>query len=71
MKESVTYCLELARGFLHEAQQDLTMHRWRAAVSHAQLPWELFGEEEAKETLTVAKKIIASVEQLVQEMTHD
>jgi len=40
MKENVTFRLELARGFLHEAQQDLTLGRWRAAVSHAQLSVE-------------------------------
>lgn len=142
MKENVTYRLELARGFLHEAQQDLTLRRWRAAVSHAQLavenalkaviglflpvakthdparilleliarqqippqwqpavqklaemgqplgpqlhvqtdygdehggrlPWELFGEEEAKEALTTAEKIIAQVERLIEEVTND
>jgi len=40
MKESVTYRLELARGFLREAQQDLTLQRWRFSVSHAQLAVE-------------------------------
>ncbi len=142
MKESVTFRLALARGFLDEAQQDFSLHRWRAAVSHAQLavenalkavvgvflpvpkthdparvlleliarqqipprwqkdvqqlaemgkllgpqlhvqtdygdefggrlPWVLFGEEEAREALTTAEKILAGVEQLVQEVTHD
>ncbi len=40
MKESVAYRLELARGFLHEAQQDFDLGRWRAAVSHVQLSVE-------------------------------
>lgn len=40
MKESVTYRLELARGFLREAEQDLTLARWRSSVSHAQLAVE-------------------------------
>jgi len=142
MKENVTFRLELARGFLHEAQQDLTLGRWRAAVSHAQLsvenalkaviglflpvpkthdparmfleliareqipprwqkdvqqlaemgqplgpqlqvqtdygdefagrlPWVLFGEEEAREALTTAEKILVRVEEIVQEVTRD
>lgn len=29
MKESVTYRLALARGFLREAQQDFDLRRWR------------------------------------------
>ncbi len=141
MKESVTYRLELAHGFLREAQQDLTLQRWRSAVSHAplavenglkavislflpvakthdparilleliarqqipsqwqsavqklaeigqplgphlhvqtdygdehggRLPWELFGEEEAKEALTTAEKIVAQVEWLIEEVSH-
>lgn len=40
MKESVIYRLELARGFLREAQQDLSLRRWRSSVSHAQLAVE-------------------------------
>jgi len=139
MKESVTYRLELARGFLREAQQDFGLHRWRATVSHAQLsvenalkavislflpvaktrdparillelvarrqippqwqpavqklaemgqplgpqlhvqtdygdefggrlPWELFGEEEAKEALATAAEIVTRVERLIEEV---
>lgn len=37
MHQSVLYRLNLARGFLQEAEQDLTLHRWRSAVSNAQL----------------------------------
>jgi len=40
MKESVTYRLALARGFLREAQQDFDLRRWRTTVSHAQLSVE-------------------------------
>lgn len=40
MKESVTYRLDLARGFLGEAQEDLRLQRWRSSVSHAQLAVE-------------------------------
>lgn len=40
MKEDVLYRLELARGFLREAQEDLSLRRWRAAVSQAQLSVE-------------------------------
>lgn len=139
MKESVTYRLELARGFLREAQQDFGLRRWRTTVSHAQLsvenalkavislflpvakthdparilleliarrqippqwqpavqklaemgqplgpqlhvqtdygdefsgrlPWELFGEEEAKEALTTAAEIVTRVERLIEEV---
>jgi HEPN domain-containing protein len=142
MKESVTFRLELARGFLGEAQQDFRLRRWRATVSHAQLavenalkaligaflpvpkthdparvlleliarqqipprwqkdvqqlaemgrplgpqlhvqtdygdefggrlPWILFGEEDAREALTTAENILAEVEKLVREVTHD
>jgi HEPN domain-containing protein len=142
MKENITFRLALARGFLNEAQQDFSLGRWRATVSHAQLavenalkavigvflpvpkthdparilleliarqqipprwqkdvqqvaemgeplgpqlhvqtdygdefggrlPWALFGEEEARETLTRAETILARVEQLVQEATDD
>jgi len=35
------------------------------------LPWSLFGQEEAKEALTKAEKIIDRVERLVQEVTND
>jgi HEPN domain-containing protein len=139
MEASATYRLELARGFLREAQQDLTLQRWRSSVSHAQLtienglkavialflpvakthdparvlleliarqqipaqwqstvqmladmghpfgpplhvqtdygdeyngrlPWELFGEQEASETLATAEKIVKVVETLVEEV---
>ena len=142
MKENVTFRLELARGFLDEARQDLSLRRWRATVSHAQLavenalkaliglflpvpkthdparillelvarqqipsrwgnevqhvaemgqplgpqlhvqtdygdefggrlPWELFGEEEAREALTTAENILDRIEQLAQEVTDD
>ena len=142
MKESVAFRLELARGFLGEAQQDFRLRRWRATVSHAQLavenalkaligaflpvpkthdparvlleliarqqiplrwqkdvqqlaemgrplgpqlhvqtdygdefggrlPWILFGEEDAREALTTAENILAEVEKLVREVSHD
>lgn len=35
------------------------------------LPWELFGEEEAREALTTAENILDRIEQLVQEVTDD
>lgn len=38
--DSTNYRMELARGFLSEAQQDLGLQRWRSAVSHAQLSVE-------------------------------
>jgi len=34
------YRLELARGFLREAEQDLALRRWRSAVKNAQLSVE-------------------------------
>ena len=34
------YRLELARGFLREAEQDLALGRWRSAVKNAQLSVE-------------------------------
>ena len=37
MMESTTYRMGLARGFLAEAQQDLTLQRWRSCVASAQL----------------------------------
>lgn len=40
MKESIAFRLKLARGFLDEAQQDFSLRRWRATVSHAQLAVE-------------------------------
>jgi HEPN domain-containing protein len=142
MMESTTYRVELARGFLREAQQDLALQRWRSSVSHAQLavenglkavislflpvakthdparilselvarqqiplkwqstvqslaelgqplgpqlhaqtdygdeysgrlPWDLFGEEEAKEVLVIAEKIIQQVQSLIEEVHHE
>jgi len=35
------------------------------------LPWMLFGEQEAREALTLAENVLAGVERLVQEVTHD
>jgi HEPN domain-containing protein len=35
------------------------------------LPWILFGEEEAREALTTAENILAGVEKLVREVSHD
>ncbi len=37
MMETTTYRLELARGFLREAQEDLSLQRWRSSISNAQL----------------------------------
>lgn len=38
------YRLELARGFLEEALQDLELERWRSAVDGAQLAVENAGK---------------------------
>lgn len=40
MMETTSFRLELARGFLREAQEDLSLQRWRAWVSNAQLAAE-------------------------------
>ena len=37
---SVEYRLKVARGFLEEARQDVTLGRWRSAVDNAQLTVE-------------------------------
>jgi hypothetical protein len=36
----ITYRLTLVQGFLAEAQQDITLRRWRSAVDNAQLSIE-------------------------------
>jgi HEPN domain-containing protein len=36
----ITYRLTLVQGFLAEAQQDITLKRWRSAVDNAQLSIE-------------------------------
>lgn len=43
-REQVAYRLELARGFLEEAQQDAGLERWRSAVDGAQLAVENAGK---------------------------
>ncbi len=40
----VTYRLDLAKGFLEEAEQDLGLKRWRSAVNNAQLAVENAGK---------------------------
>ncbi len=35
------------------------------------LPWELFGEEEAREALTIATEIVGRVERLVEEVGEE
>ena len=37
MANSHAYRLKLARGFLQEARQDVTLQRWRSAMDNAQL----------------------------------
>lgn len=40
MTRSYEYRLKLARGFLEEARQDLTLKRWRSVMDNAQLAVE-------------------------------
>lgn len=42
--DEVSYRLALARGFLAEAEQDLTLERWRSCVDNAQLSVENAGK---------------------------
>ncbi len=49
-REQAAYRLELARGFLEEARQDIDLERWRSAVDGAQLAVENAG----KTTLALA-----------------
>jgi HEPN domain-containing protein len=42
--EEVAYRLALAQGFLGEAEQDLTLSRWRSCVDNAQLVVENAGK---------------------------
>lgn len=43
-REQAAYRLELARGFLEEARQDIDLERWRSAVDGAQLAVENAGK---------------------------
>lgn len=40
MTKSFAYRIKLAAGFLHEAQEDVGLMRWRSAVDNAQLAVE-------------------------------
>lgn len=106
MDDNVVYRLNLARGFLAEAEQDLTLERWRTAVSHAQLsaenglkgvialfvpvakthdparilveliargqiPAQWHTAEDAHETVQLARTILAAIETLIEEVTHE
>lgn len=42
--DQVAYRLDLARGFLREAEQDLQLGRWRSCVDNAQLAVENSGK---------------------------
>ena len=43
-REEVSYRLALADGFLAEAEQDITLERWRSCVDNAQLAVENTGK---------------------------
>lgn len=43
-RDEVSYRLALAEGFLAEAEQDLTLERWRSCVDNAQLVVENAGK---------------------------
>ena len=43
-RDETTYRLALAKGFLEEAEQDLTLERWRSTVDNAQLVVENAGK---------------------------
>lgn len=43
-KEDSKYRLKLAKGFLKEARQDVTLRRWRSCVDNAQLSVENAGK---------------------------
>ena len=43
-QDEVSYRLALAKGFLAEAEQDLTLERWRSCVDNAQLVVENVGK---------------------------
>jgi HEPN domain-containing protein len=43
-RDEVSYRLALAEGFLSEAEQDLTLKRWRSCVDNAQLVVENAGK---------------------------
>jgi HEPN domain-containing protein len=40
-EQDVNFRLRLAEGFLQEAEEDLTLSRWRSCVDNAQLAVEL------------------------------
>jgi HEPN domain-containing protein len=42
--DAVTYRLALAKGFLTEAEEDMTLERWRSCVDNAQLAVENAGK---------------------------
>lgn len=42
--DEVSYRLALAKGFLAEAEQDITLERWRSCVDNAQLAVENVGK---------------------------
>ena len=44
MPDEISYRLALAKGFLTEAEQDMTLERWRSCVDNAQLAVENAGK---------------------------
>jgi len=42
--DEVSYRLALAKGFLTEAEQDMTLERWRSCVDNSQLAVENAGK---------------------------
>lgn len=57
MKENATYRLALAHGFLREAQEDLSLQRWRSAVDN--------------EMFAIAQDILNRVDLLVAEVNRE
>ena len=43
-EDEVSYRLALAKGFLAEAEQDMTLERWRSCVDNSQLAVENVGK---------------------------
>lgn len=52
----ISYRLALAKGFLAEAEQDITLGRWRSCVDNSQLAVENSGK-----TISCGKKSVGAV----------
>ena len=63
-EQDVNFRLRLAEGFLQEAEEDLTLSRWRSCVDNAQLAVE--NAVKAEEAVQVARQALMLAREILQ-----